>query len=163
MPRYSLALSGFPLVTAGFWSKDEILSGAFSGGQIGVFVWDYAEGMQMLRCFWDAAVALDPSSRQLDEGPLFPVCHEGQLEILAREAGIKDVEPASIEVITRFSDFDDYWDPFLGNVGPGGTYVKSLGDPARRQLKERLRATLPAEPDGSITLSARAWAIKGTA
>jgi NADH-quinone oxidoreductase subunit L len=33
-----LALSGFPLVTAGFWSKDEILSGAFNGGYILVFV-----------------------------------------------------------------------------------------------------------------------------
>ncbi len=33
-----LALSGFPLVTAGFWSKDEILSGAFNGGHIWVFV-----------------------------------------------------------------------------------------------------------------------------
>lgn len=26
------ALSGFPLITAGFWSKDEILSGAYTGG-----------------------------------------------------------------------------------------------------------------------------------
>ena len=33
-----LALSGFPLVTAGFWSKDEILTGAFKGGQMGVFI-----------------------------------------------------------------------------------------------------------------------------
>ncbi len=33
-----LALSGFPLITAGFWSKDEILAGAFSGGRIAVFV-----------------------------------------------------------------------------------------------------------------------------
>ena len=33
-----LALSGFPLVTAGFWSKDEILAGAFATGQIIVFV-----------------------------------------------------------------------------------------------------------------------------
>lgn len=33
-----LALSGFPLVTAGFWSKDEILSGAFNGGFMIVFV-----------------------------------------------------------------------------------------------------------------------------
>jgi NADH-quinone oxidoreductase subunit L len=33
-----LALSGFPLVTAGFWSKDEILSGAFNQGQIVVFI-----------------------------------------------------------------------------------------------------------------------------
>ncbi len=32
------ALSGFPLITAGFWSKDEILSGAFRGGQTVVFI-----------------------------------------------------------------------------------------------------------------------------
>ena len=31
------ALSGFPFITAGFWSKDEILSGAFKGGQTVVF------------------------------------------------------------------------------------------------------------------------------
>ncbi len=33
-----LALSGFPLITAGFWSKDEILSGAFSSGHLLVFI-----------------------------------------------------------------------------------------------------------------------------
>ncbi len=33
-----LALSGFPLITAGFWSKDEILSGAFNGGHLPVFI-----------------------------------------------------------------------------------------------------------------------------
>jgi NADH-quinone oxidoreductase subunit L len=32
-----LALSGFPLITAGFWSKDEILAGAFGGGELLVF------------------------------------------------------------------------------------------------------------------------------
>jgi NADH-quinone oxidoreductase subunit L len=32
------ALSGFPLITAGFWSKDEILAGAFSGGHLVVFI-----------------------------------------------------------------------------------------------------------------------------
>mgnify|MGYP001161550492 FL=1 len=32
------ALSGFPLVTAGFWSKDEILAEAFGTGQIVVFL-----------------------------------------------------------------------------------------------------------------------------
>ncbi len=34
----ALALSGFPLITAGFWSKDEILSGAFNGAHLGVFI-----------------------------------------------------------------------------------------------------------------------------
>jgi NADH-quinone oxidoreductase subunit L len=33
-----LALSGFPLITAGFWSKDEILTGAFSSHQLIIFV-----------------------------------------------------------------------------------------------------------------------------
>ncbi len=33
-----LALSGFPLISSGFWSKDEILSGAFGGGTIVIFV-----------------------------------------------------------------------------------------------------------------------------
>jgi NADH-quinone oxidoreductase subunit L len=32
-----LALSGFPIVTAGFWSKDEILAEAFGTGQLVVF------------------------------------------------------------------------------------------------------------------------------
>jgi NADH-quinone oxidoreductase subunit L len=34
----ALALSGFPLVTAGFWSKDEILTGAFASSNIVVFI-----------------------------------------------------------------------------------------------------------------------------
>jgi NADH-quinone oxidoreductase subunit L len=33
----ALALSGFPLLTAGFWSKDEILSGAFHGNHLIIF------------------------------------------------------------------------------------------------------------------------------
>lgn len=32
------ALSGFPIITAGFWSKDEILSSAYRGGQTVVFI-----------------------------------------------------------------------------------------------------------------------------
>ena len=32
------ALSGFPVLTAGFWSKDEILAGAFGSGQWLVFI-----------------------------------------------------------------------------------------------------------------------------
>ena len=34
----ALALSGFPLLTAGFWSKDEILSGAFHGNHLVIFI-----------------------------------------------------------------------------------------------------------------------------
>ena len=43
------------------------------GGTISAGVWDYGEGMQMLRLFWDAAVALDPSAEPLDEKHM-PLC-----------------------------------------------------------------------------------------
>ena len=33
-----LALSGFPLITAGFWSKDEILADAFANGHLTIFI-----------------------------------------------------------------------------------------------------------------------------
>ena len=56
-------------------------------GKIGIFLWDYAQGMQMLRYFWDAAVELDNEAREFDEGIRFPLCQEGQLEALIREAG----------------------------------------------------------------------------
>ena len=35
------------------------------GGVGAAYVWDYAEGMAMLRLFWDAAVALDPAAAEL--------------------------------------------------------------------------------------------------
>jgi len=132
------------------------------GGRIGVFVWDYAEGMQMLRYFWNAAAELDPKAAELDQGARFPVCQAGQLESLVRQAGLKQVEAAPIEIETVFKDFDDYWQPFLGGTGPGSAYAMSLDQDGRQKLEDQLRRTLPVDGNGSISLSARAWAVKGT-
>ena len=44
------------------------------GGIVAVYVWDYAGEMQLMRRFWDAAAALDPAARELDEGRRFPIC-----------------------------------------------------------------------------------------
>ena len=38
------------------------------GGVIGIFLWDYADGMEILRYFWDAAVELDIGAKEFDEG-----------------------------------------------------------------------------------------------
>src|SRR6185369_8030614 len=32
------------------------------GATIAAYVWDYAEAMELLRLFWDAAIALDPAA-----------------------------------------------------------------------------------------------------
>ncbi|MCB9134107.1 MAG: class I SAM-dependent methyltransferase [Anaerolineales bacterium] len=131
------------------------------GGKVGIFLWDYAEGMEMLRYYWDAATALDEKAIPLDEGVRFSLCREGALEKLAQEIGFKQVEAAPIEVQTEFQNFDDFWQPFLGNVGPAPAYCMGLQAEDRQRLENRLRGSLPIQADGSIPLRARAWAIKG--
>ena len=76
-------------------------------------------------------------------------------------AGLRDVGWREIEVPTVFRDFDDYWEPFLGAQGPAPAYAMGLPDEERLRLRDRLREALTAEPDGSIRMTARAWAVRG--
>ncbi|MCB0212432.1 MAG: methyltransferase domain-containing protein [Anaerolineae bacterium] len=131
------------------------------GGIVALYVWDYADKMEMLRYFWDAAVALDPPAKALDEGPRFPLCQPAALEALFQQVGLKDVALRAIDVSTIFKDFDDYWSPFLGGQGPAPGYVKALSNEQRQRLASRLQALLPVRSDGSIELIARAWAVRG--
>jgi SAM-dependent methyltransferase len=130
------------------------------GGVVGVYVWDYAGQMQLMRHFWDAAVTLDPGAAELDEGRRFPLCRAEPLEQLFGEAGLEDVSIRSIDVPTVFRDFDDYWSPFLGGQGPAPSYAMSLSEERRAALRDRIRAALPSAADGSIHLIARAWAVQ---
>jgi SAM-dependent methyltransferase len=132
------------------------------GGAVALYVWDYAGEMQLMRYFWDTAVALDPAARELAEGARCPICQPEVLATLFRDAGLEAVATRPIDVPTVFRDFDDYWSPFLGGQGPAPGYCMSLPEDRRAALRERLRAALPAEADGRIALIARAWAARGT-
>jgi SAM-dependent methyltransferase len=132
------------------------------GGMVAAYVWDYAGQMQLMRYFWDAAVALDADARDLDEGRRFPLCHPDRLADLFRGAGLADVQVRPIDVLTRFRDFDDYWSPFLGGQGPAPGYAMSRPEDRRVALRESIRAALPIGQDGSIPLTARAWAVRGS-
>lgn len=131
------------------------------GGVVAGYVWDYADRMQPLRRFWDAAVALDPAAHALDEGVRFGSAGPEPLAAAFTAAGLEGVDVRPIEVATVFADFDDLWTPFLSGTGPAPSYVASLVEPARNVLRDRLRASVVEEPDGSIRLVARAWAVQG--
>lgn len=133
------------------------------GGVVAAYVWDYAGKMELMRYFWDAAVALDPAAREFDEGRRFPICRPAPLAGIFRNAGLHDVEVRPLDVPTDFRDFDDYWSPFLGGQGPAPGYAVSLDDARRGSLRERIRSNLPIEKDGTIHLIARAWAVRGRA
>ncbi|GGM70276.1 class I SAM-dependent methyltransferase [Dactylosporangium sucinum] len=130
------------------------------GGVVAAYVWDYAGGMDMMRRFWQAAIAVDPAAAALDEGPRFPLCDPDALRAAWSAAGLRDVAVAPIEIETTFADFADYWTPFLGGQGAAPGYLMSLPEAHRAAIRDRVRAALP---DGPFTLPARAWSVAGTA
>ena len=133
-----------------------------AGGLVAACVWDYGDGMAMLRHLWDAAVALDPSAAPRHEGRM-PLCHPGELGELWRATGLERVREGDIAIDMRFSSFGDFWSPFLTGVGPSGGYVASLPPHKQRALEEKLRAELwDYRPEKPRTLPARLGAVVGT-
>ena len=160
---YDAVVSGLVLnfVPKPALAVSEMLRAAKPGGIVGVYVWDYAGKMELMRYFWDAAVALDPAAFDLDEGRRFPLCQPDRLVEPFTQAGLRDVEVRAIDVPTRFQNFDDYWTPFLSGQAPAPGYAMSLSEERRGLLRERIRSTLPVATDGTINLIARAWAVRG--
>lgn len=161
--NFEMVVSGLALnfVPDALAALGEMARAAGPGGRVAVYVWDYAGKMEMLRYFWDAAVALNPAAAHLDEGSRFPLCQPAALEAVFNRAGLQAIAQTALDVSTNFHDFNDFWRPFLGQQGPAPGYVKSLAAGQRATLKQQLQKMLPVQPDGSISLVARAWAIHG--
>jgi SAM-dependent methyltransferase len=131
-----------------------------NGGIIAAYVWDYAGKMELMRFFWDAAAGLNPDAASMDEGTRFPLCRPEALVELFESAGLKGVEATAINIATPFASFEDYWQPFLGGQGPAPAYAMSLDGTGRARLRDRIRERIPVAADGSISLTARAWATR---
>jgi SAM-dependent methyltransferase len=130
------------------------------GGTVASCTWDYSGGMTMLRTFWDAALALDPGTS--DEARTMRYQDVDSLRDLWLQAGLEAVETDALVVEVSYRDFDDYWEPFTGGVGPAGAYCLSLDPDRRAALREECRRRL-GDPDGAFALSATAWAVRGRA
>ncbi len=121
-------------------------------------VWDYAGEMTMLRAFWDAALELDPNAP--DEGRTMRYCTPQELGAFWADAGLRDIETQALVVEAEYDDFDDYWSPFPTGIAPSGAYCASLDQEHRAALRQTCFRRLGA-PQGSFSLSARAWFVRG--
>jgi SAM-dependent methyltransferase len=130
------------------------------GGVVAAAVWDYGDGMEMLRVFWSEAVALDgdaPDEKQL------PLTKDGELAAKWKEHGLVNVEQKALIADQQFASFDDFWQPFTLGQGPAGAYVAKLPADRRAALEARLRKRLLGDgPDRPFELHSRAWAVTGT-
>ena len=133
-----------------------------AGGLISAAVWDYGEGMRMLRVFWDAAASVDAAAGKHDEKHM-PLCRAGELAQLWKQSGLEHVHEQPLDITMRFESFADYWDPFLLGQGPAGAYVRSIDGDHLRSLRSAVKRQLSTKTsDEPFALTARAWAVRGT-
>jgi len=130
------------------------------GGTVAAYVWDYADGARFLREFWDAATAVDPDAAAFDQARRFPVCTPDGLRGLFERVELEQLTLHDLEVVYRFESFDDYWQPFFTAQGSAPNYLATRDNQTRLAIREHLRISLPMERDGTVTLPARAWAIR---
>jgi ubiquinone/menaquinone biosynthesis C-methylase UbiE len=131
------------------------------GGTVAGCVWDYGEGMTMLRAFWEAAAALDPErATPLMESHTMRFSRPEELGGLWENAGLTEVEVSPIVAEAAYDDFDDLWAPFPTGVGPAGAHAAALDDEAQGALRDEFARRLGA-PQGAFQLTARAWCAVG--
>ena len=132
-----------------------------SGGTVAAYVWDYGDRMEMVRHFWDAAMSVDPAAREFKAQTQYAICNPDSLRELFEAAGLRNVETTPIDISTTFADFDDFWQPFLGAQGSTSKFFRSRDEAGKEAIRHHLLEQLPIASDGTIPLTARAWAVKG--
>jgi SAM-dependent methyltransferase len=158
----SLSLLVFNFIPDPMKALREVRRVTKPAGPVSASVWDYGDGMKMLRAFWDGAVNLDSKAEKLDEKHM-PLCRAGELSDLWHQGGLENVQERPHVITMEFESFVDYWNAFLLGQGPAGVYVKSLNsdqvNALRREVKSRVS---PSAENMPITLSARVWSVRGT-
>ncbi len=130
------------------------------GGIAAACVWDFAGGMKMLRAFWDAALAVDPSAP--DEARTMRFGHKGEIAELLAAAGFHDIVEGTLDVTSTYEAFDELWSGFLAGIGPAGSFCLSLSEDQRSALRAELFARL-GSPAGPFSLPATARYARGHA
>ena len=129
-----------------------------SGGLVAACVWDFEVEMEMLRAFWDAALAVDTDAP--DEARTLKFGAPGEIAELFGQVGLTDVAESRLAVTSTYADFDELWAGFLAGIGPAGAFCVALDDARRAKLRAEMFERLGA-PTGSFTLSATALSATG--
>lgn len=129
------------------------------GGVVAACVWDFEDGMAMLRLFWDAALAVDPAAP--DEARTLRFGRPGEIVELFEQAGLADVTESTLEVIETYTGFDDLWAGFEQGIGPAGAWLGAQPDDVRLQVRREMAERLGA-PDGPFSLDAVARCATAT-
>ena len=133
------------------------------GGIVAACQWDFAHGMPMISAVHQAVEAVAPElyrSSRSKAGRAFATLAE--LRLHWASGGLREIATAELPVTLRFADFTDFWLPVLSASTPTTALVASLPADARDAVSLRLRRVLLGSgPDGSFSLTAHAFAVRG--
>lgn len=129
------------------------------GGTVAACSWDFVQGMEMLRYFWDAALSLEPAA--LDAAAL-RFGKSGELAQLFTGAGFEEITESTLEVASSYASYDELWLGFLAGIGPAGSYAASLPPDKQEVLRQALFEKV-GSPTGRFELRAVARAGRGVA
>ena len=96
--------------------------------------------------------------------PMPPSVSSSRLDTLSDlwvAAGLRDIHTRVITVERTYTDFDNLWNTVIG--GPSaGQALAAMSEEERTRFRELLQARLQPSGSGSISLTGRAHAIRGT-
>jgi len=132
---------------------------ARSGGTVAGYVWhrdlagDSSPGTLMRRALLEIGA----------DAPRMPGGADSSLAALHASfaaAGLTDIATTPLDVTQSYRDFNDFWGAQTGTIVPATKVIAALSDADRARLRDVLRAALSIGPDGSVSYSARANAVK---
>jgi SAM-dependent methyltransferase len=157
---FALAELVLHFVTDPAKAASELLRVVRPGGVVAACVWDFADEMEMLRLFWDSALAVDPNAP--DEARTLRFGGEGEISALFRAAGFRNIAEKKLHVTSTYEMFDELWQGFLGGIGPAGAFCLSLSEEQRGAVRAEMFKRL-GSPVGKFTLGATARSASGRA
>jgi SAM-dependent methyltransferase len=128
------------------------------GGLVALYVWDVAAG---LGPSWPIAQGLRSIGISPPPMPGGLNCTLKSLHSLFDQTGLQSTEVRQIEVASTYRDFDEFWTSQTQAFSPMGRCIAALTDAERVRLRALVATLLQVGPDGSVTYSARANALKG--
>ncbi|HEV2689407.1 MAG TPA: class I SAM-dependent methyltransferase [Bryobacteraceae bacterium] len=131
------------------------------GGTIAAYIWDYADGYEYARLFWDAAIAVDSAAAAYDPRVLFSLCQGAGLGGLFRENGLTEVETTHLDATASLPHFDAYWQALDARQGSTAEYLSRIGDATREKIQRELSSRVRRDQGGAVHLNLRAIAVKG--
>ena len=128
------------------------------GGTVAAYAWDMEGGGFPYQSVNETLGAVGRAI------PMPPSVSSSRLEALSDlwvTAGLGDIYTRVISVARTYTDFDDLWHTVLG--GPSaGQALEAMSEEERTRFRELLQARLQPSGSGSISLTGRAHAIRGT-